>query len=351
MPIQPLNVLVRTAASPGIGAGHVARTSAVAMALSSWGAKVKWACDASTVPYLLARGVTPADIRLLKHAATEGQSGEAELSPEAQRGDALHALSDDVGFRADVVLLDSYLLGDTWQRFAQSRGAWVAVFDDLLDRPIAAELIVNAASAVSDYEGLASGSTALCGLRYAVASGERAAEPLLDEPGALLVAFGASDPADATSSTLRALEARRRGSPPFQAWVQLGAGAPHRDAVSKLAAKLGWAQMIAPTEAVEARARRITLCIGAAGVSLFERMRDGIPGIVVPLATNQRRIAAAAASCGAAVIAESPDASASIALEMRSSLPRLREMSASGREAIDGLGARRIATTIALCCR
>ncbi len=351
MTAQPLKVLIRTAASPGIGAGHVARTSAVARALSDTGALVRWACDASTAPYLAARGVDPESVRVLANAATEGCAGEIELPPSQQQDDAVHALSGDASFRPDVVLMDTYLLGATWQLIAKDQGARVAVFDDLIDRPIEADLIVNAAGAPSDYASIAKGATALCGLAFAVTPAEPAAAPLLEEPVALLVAFGASDALDATSRTLHALDVLRMDSLPLRAWIQLGAGARHREAVIALTAKLGWARMLAPTEALEASTRGIGLCIGGAGVSLFERMRDGIPGIVVPLAPNQRMIAAAAVSCGAAMIAECPEASAALALELRYQLPRLREMSAAGRAAVDGMGARRIAEKISTCLR
>ena len=343
-------VLVRTAASPGIGAGHVARTSAVAKALTEMGATVKWACDVSTMPYLSSQRVSQDDVRILEHAATEGRSGEVELPPNAQRDDALRALPEAGSFQPDVVLLDSYLLGATWQRVAKDRGAWVAVFDDLMDRRIDADLIVNAAGSPDEYASLAPDTTLLCGLSFAVTTAEPTDVPSLEEPGSLLISFGAADPHDATSRTLLALEALRTKFPQFEAWVQLGAGARNRDSVSDLVKELGWARMLGPSDAIDARARGISLSIGAAGVSLYERMRDGIPSIVVPLAPNQSRIARAAESRGAALLAGSAEASASIALELRTSLPRLREMSAAGRAAIDGLGARRIADTIEACC-
>jgi spore coat polysaccharide biosynthesis predicted glycosyltransferase SpsG len=267
----------------------------------------------------------------------------------AQDNDADEVLSIMKATSARAVMVDSYLLGARWQGRIRTACPHLVVFDDLVDRQIEAAIAINAAGDRGMYGRLAPGALVLCGLEYAVVHAPRTLPPRLDRPGAVLVAFGASDRANATSAVLSALRATRRDDDPFDTWIQLGADAPHRGQVQQAADTLGWARLLDPGESIDADRRNISIAIGASGVSLYERMRDGIPGIMVPLAENQRRIAMAAQSCGAAVIARSESEAAGIAIALRRSISKLREMSRSGRSAVDGLGAKRIAATISAC--
>jgi spore coat polysaccharide biosynthesis predicted glycosyltransferase SpsG len=337
-----LRVTVRTAASAGVGAGHVARTLAVATELDRVGSDVRWACDADTVSCLRDRGVRADRIRVMEASATAGQAGERQATDADQQRDAMETLA--LGHPdADWVLVDTYRLGLTWQRAVRAVGARIAAFDDLMDRPLEVDLVVNAAGMRTEYESIAPQATALCGLDFAVTSTAPAPPPHFSAPRGFLVAFGASDSTNATFHVLRELAKARRDNDPFVAWVQLGHNAPHREGVERLARELGWARMLMPSDTVDAGGRGIAVAIGASGVSLFERMRDGIPGIVMPIAPNQRRIADAAERCGAVIRATDPASAVSAAIDLRLDVERLRELSSAGQLAVDGVGARRIA--------
>ncbi len=337
-----LRVTIRTAASPRIGAGHAARTVAVANELSRIGAAVRWACDEDTAPFLVGRGVGERCIRILHRSATSGRQGELQAPEDDQQIDAAETLAIS-GAGADWLIVDSYQLGAAWQRAARAGGARIAAFDDLMDRPLEADLVVNAAGIGSEYGDIAPRAKTLCGLAFAVTSTVPTPPPHFNAPRDFLVAFGASDSTNQTSHVLRELAKARLDDDPFHAWVQLGHSAPHREEVERLTRDLGWARMLMPSETVDAGGRGIAVAIGAAGVSLFERMRDGIPGIVMPIALNQRRIADAAERCGAAVPAPDPASAVSAAIGLRHDVERLREMSSAGRSAVDGMGSRRIA--------
>lgn len=337
-----LRVTIRTAASTRIGAGHAARTVAVAHELARIGAEVRWVCDEDTVPFLIARGVSHGWIRILRRSATMGQQGELQACDEDQRIDAAETLEHS-GDLTDWLLVDSYQLGTVWQRAVRTSGARIAAFDDLIDRPLEVDLVVNAAGMRTEYESIAPQATALCGLDFAVTLTAPAPPPYFSAPRGFLVAFGASDSTNATFHVLRELAKARRDDDPFVAWVQLGHNAPHREGVERLARELGWARMLMPSDTVDAGGRGIAVAIGASGVSLFERMRDGIPGIVMPIAPNQRRIADAAERCGAVIPATDPASAVSAAIDLRLDVERLRELSSAGQLAVDGAGARRIA--------
>ncbi len=332
-----LRVIVRTAASADTGAGHVARCAAVAAELGRIGADVRWACDEATVPYLLERGVCADRVHVLRNAATAGHSGDEEATDAAQAMDARETLA--LG-PADCILLDSYQLGAVWQRTARATGARVAAFNDLAERPIEVDLVINAAASPGEYDALAPHARVLAGLPYAI-TGDPSRPPAA-EPGTLLLAFGAADPGNLTEATLRALAAARDAQEaPFpKAVIQLGSGATGRPRVAELVATLPWATF-APERLTSPGAPAIA--IGAAGVGLLERMQAGVPSVVVVAAPNQRALADAATRSGAAVAVAEVHAACAEARRLLADPVALSRMSAAGRAAVDGRGAARVA--------
>ncbi len=334
-----LRVTVRTAASNGIGAGHAARTAAVADELARIGADVRWACDADTVPYLVDRGVRRDRILVMRRSATAGHAGERQAPDAEQLADAAETL--ELGHAdADWMLVDGYRLGAPWHRAARARGARIATFDDLADRPLDADLVINAAAAPGQYDSLAPRARILDGLRHAI-TGDPARPPAAG-PGTLLLSFGAADPGNLTEATLRALAEHARsvaGVMP-RTVVQLGDGAASRGRVAVLVATLPWASF-APAGPTSPGSP--TIAIGAAGVGLLERMRAGVPSVVVVAAPNQRSLAEAAVRAGAAVAVDTPAAACEVALALFADADRLERMSQAGRSAVDGRGAARAA--------
>ena len=332
-----LRVTVRTAASTGIGAGHAARTAAVAAELARIGADVRWACDADTVPYLVDRGVCRDRIRVMRHSATAGHAGERQAPDTDQLADAAETVA--LG-PADWMLVDTYLLGAAWHRAARAGGARIAAFDDLADRAIDADLVINAAARAGRYAALAPGARVLDGLRHGI-TGDPARPPAAGA-GTVLLAFGAADPGNLTEATLRALAARASSTPgrPTPTVIQLGAAASSRARVEALAATLPWASF-APAGPTSPGTP--ALAIGAAGVGLLERMRAGVPSVVVVAAPNQRALAESAVKAGAAVSAESPEAACAEAQRLLRDPVALERMAIAARAAVDGRGAARVA--------
>ncbi len=339
-----LNVLIRVNASPRIGAGHAARSSALGHALRVIGANVTYACDQSTVPYLIERGVEETSIRCLFNSATEGKSGEEPVPAAAQIADAKATL-ENVPTNPDWVVVDSYLLTSPWQSEIRKCGFRVAVFDDLCDRLIDADLVINAAGTSAMYASWAANTIILTGLEYAVTCSPRESNKPAESGTSVLIAFGAADPTDMTSCALRALADGGLANriPTFHAWIQLGRNAPNRLAVESLAASLSWADMLEPTGPIDAVKRGIVLAIGAAGVGLLERMRDGMPTVIFPVANNQRPLASIAVKSGAAILIDGTKDPSNLVEKLLLAPVRLAALAAKGKAAVDGDADQRIA--------
>ncbi len=331
--LPPMRVLIRVSAGERIGAGHAARTVSLGKALEARGGEVRWACEADAVRALVDRGVRPERIRVLADRALIGPSREAVVGPMEQLQDAAATLGGEL---PDWVVVDTYALGTAWHGHVRQAGARLLAFDDLCDRPLDADLVVNAAAEDVDYSAWATGAVTLTGLRYSV-PGHAPRCPDLRSAD-LLVSFGASDPTNLTGSALEALRPRfERGVAGCRVIVQLGSDAPNRAAVESLVERLPWATL------ADGIARSPRMAIGAAGVSIQERMQDGIPSVVVCAARNQRRLLDSAVRSGAAVEARDPAAAASLFDDLWDDEIRLRAMSIAGTSAVDGRGALRIA--------
>jgi spore coat polysaccharide biosynthesis predicted glycosyltransferase SpsG len=107
-------------------------------------------------------------------------------------------------------------------------------------------------------------------------------------PRRILVAFGATDPANATCLALRAIGASRLA---LDVDVILGAGAPHLEAVqAELTAMPHPTQLHVDVEAetMAALMSAADLAIGAGGTTSWERCCLGLPTVVLQTAANQR---------------------------------------------------------------
>jgi spore coat polysaccharide biosynthesis predicted glycosyltransferase SpsG/RimJ/RimL family protein N-acetyltransferase len=182
------------------------------------------------------------------------------------------------------------------------------VFDDLADRPHDCSVLVDPTPgrALQDYRSLVNGSCRLLlGPKHAILrswwSEHRAAtrSRLANQGpvGRILVSMGGTDPDNATA---RVMAAVARSGMDVQVAVVLGAGSPHIEMVKK-ALRPNMTLHVDPEHLVDLCAKA-DLAIGAPGTSSFERAVLGLPAILVPLADNQRFIAAAFAASGAAEI-------------------------------------------------
>lgn len=274
-------VLFRCDASPQLGIGHVMRCLVFAQTLRWAG----WSCAFMTNAAVL--DVAPA----LK------RSGFDLLSAE-----------NDIRADAALVVVDHYGLAATNEAPYCASGATVVAFDDLADRKHNCAVLLDPTPgrSTSDYAALVpQDCRLLLGPRYAMvgeawlthraaAQGRHAQAPKIRR---VLVSMGGTDAGNATGLVLAALKASGI-SAHFD--VVLGAGAPYRTELARLQNEPFTLHIDHPN--VASLAAQADLAIGAAGSSSFERAVLGLPTILVTLADNQTKVAAAFAAAEAAEI-------------------------------------------------
>ena len=331
-------VLFRADASEVMGAGHLVRCGALADELEPRGIPTIVASrgDLAGVPFsAFPRGLDLAGVA---------------RSPDGEIDWIYDQLPASDGRRPfSWVVMDHYGLGAEWLGHAQRLATRRLVIDDLADRGLPCEVIVNQTLDAErrDYAGIISRRTRLLlGTRYALLrSPFRVAHDRAPRPQAVvrrvLITMGGSD---VQAVTALAIEAVRLALPDASIDVVSGSNAPasapdlpniriHRTIHGEAMAEL-------MTQA--------DLAVGGGGTTSWERCAVGLPSVIVRLADNQRPIARRLHAAGAALDAGPVERLtiarlAGVVHELADDQRGRQRMSLRGRTLVDGRGAERVA--------
>jgi UDP-2,4-diacetamido-2,4,6-trideoxy-beta-L-altropyranose hydrolase len=255
----------------------------------------------------------------------------------------------------DAVVVDHYGLSAPDHR-AIAGGRPTLVIDDLADRPLAADLVVDSGPArqAGDYDGLvppqaelllgpnhAPVRPAFSALRKEALARRAAASPVRR----ILVSLGLTDVAAITGRVVD-LALPLIGEVSLD--VVLGSGAPSLPALRGLARTEPRLGLHVDSQDMPRLTLEADLAIGAGGSTSWERCVLALPTLQVVLAANQRQASAALAGVDAvlAVDVAAPDFETAFAAALSRLLadPLLRDrLSAASAAVCDGRGAARVA--------
>jgi UDP-2,4-diacetamido-2,4,6-trideoxy-beta-L-altropyranose hydrolase len=345
-----LRVVFRVDASPLIGAGHLSRCLVLADALGEVGAE--------SIFFTRPRGGFPlSDIErrghkliLLPSCEDDGSFfGLAEDKEVTDVEDALVKLDR----RPDWIVIDNYGATEMWFNAMRRNCQRLMAIDDLADRPIDADLVLNqnCYADASDYRHISSRARLLTGSMYALLRREfRLARPeALARRGSprrrVLVTLGGGDPLGLTVPIVSSL-VTEAGVNFDSLCVVLGFAAESRkSAVEKLLEGFpGQHSVLVNSRNMARLMTESDVCIGAAGSSAWERCCLGLPSLVLVLAANQERAARSLSSSGAAV-SVGTNLVPAIALKINELLldpESLRTMADCAARVTDGCGVDRV---------
>lgn len=320
-------------AGPAVGGGHVMRSLSLARALEQHGAECVFLAPPVVAEIL--------DVFAPKIGREDAVSVEGPAAIGAAKG-----------VRFDAVVFDHYGLdAEDHEAIAGERPS--LVIDDLADRPLAADVVLDPGPArtAADYALLADGAQLLLGPRYAPVRPEFAAlrdEALArrGEPVArVLVALGLTDVGGVTAKVVDRLR-QRNGQLAFD--VVLGSGAPSLAGLTRVAAHDRRITLHVDALDMAELMLQADVAIGAGGSTTWERCTLGLPSVVAILTDNQRAPAQALAEHGAALVVEAgaPDFDTALdraAVRLLSDAACRARLTAASLELCDGLGADRAA--------
>lgn len=255
----------------------------------------------------------------------------------------------------DALVFDSYALSADDHR-ATAKGRPTLVIDDLADRPLAADLVLDAGPArrAQDYDGLVPpGATLLLGPNYAPvrpAFADLRDDALARRAGRgpverILVSLGLTDVGGITGRVTRLLqpilgEARLD--------LVLGGGAPSLPDLWALAADDARLELHIDTQHMPQLVVDADLAIGAGGSTTWERCVLALPALTLILADNQVAAARALETAGVTPCLDvgAADFEAEFVREVEgllSDADRRAALSAASATVCDGKGADRVA--------
>lgn len=320
-------------AGPAVGDRHVRRSLALAQALAARGA----------TPIFLS---PPPVAEILQTLAPETARISAPVGgPESLIAAAAFADIEAVVFDHDALDRDAHE--------AIGKGRPRLVVDDLADRPLGAEVVLAAAPhrTAADYVQFAPGAKLLLGPQYAPLRPEfsalrEAAMARREGPvRRILISMGRADAGGITGQVLQKLRSRL-GTLALD--VVLGADAPSRRGLDRLAAHDPRLELHVDTPDMAVLAAEADAAIGAAGPSTWERCALGLPSVLLILDETQRPVGSAVAEAGAALVVDC--AGADFEAQLDRAIVRLladaglrQRLSAAAAAMCDGLGAPRAA--------
>jgi len=321
-------------AGPIVGGGHVMRSLTLAAALQARGAEPSFIAAPHAAAILTAFAPQTAQI--------------PARSTDAADLDA--AIGDE---RFEAIVFDHYGLGERQHR-QMARGRPVLVLDDLADRALGGDVVVDSGPArrAEDYDGLIpEAARLLIGPEHAPVRPEFAAlrdtalawrgEPV----GRILVSLGLTDLGGITGQVVERIRPRVSET---GIDIVLGPDAPSLASLTRLARRDQRLALHIDTPHMARLTAEADIAVGAAGSSIWERCVLGLPSVMLVLAENQRPAAQALANRGAALMVDAaqPDFDAALdkALMRLLTDARLRRDLARASAAIcDGQGGPRVA--------
>jgi spore coat polysaccharide biosynthesis protein SpsF len=335
-------LLIRADAGPRVGAGHAMRMLAVAEAWIELGGSVT-VLSAEMPSAIGARFVAAgASLAALPEGTSPGGAADAAATVE---------LCGSLG--GGVVLVDGYAFeAPDYLAALRKHGAFTAFIDDhiLPDLPVDAVVSPNP---LPRPRRDPAGAVVLAGVQYALLRAElhqlpRPPRRFDTRPLRLLLAFGGSDPAALTARAVGVVCASRVADE-VTVTALIGPSAP--DAVERevlAAAGARSVRVVRDPPSMAALLGAVDVAVAAAGVSAWELACLGVPALLTWVADNQRPVADALATAGAAW-----DLGPAQSLDDRRLAERLEafvglgdeleRMSRAGRAFVDGRGAHRLA--------
>lgn len=356
-------IAIRVDASVTMGSGHLRRCLALAHALRERGAEVALVCrelDASARP-LLAGSDWPTHW-LRPPAGDFTPSGDAP----SHAGWAGLPWAEDVAQTVaalrvappDWLLIDHYAFDARWHAVArQALGCRLAVIDDLADRPLDCDLLLDQnwhPDHRAKYAGrlrrparlLGGPRYALLGPTYRTAPGHAFHETV----ASLGIFLGGSDPLNLSPRVLRACR-EHAGFTGLIEVVSTSAN-PHLEDLRQACARWPQTRLTLDQPDLASFHSRHDLHIGAGGGATWERCCLGAPTLALVCADNQTAAVPALAELGAVAPGTTPYTDAAeqaLGAEVRTLLAqpgRRRALGAAARCLVDGLGAERVALAL-----
>lgn len=366
-----MRVGFRVDASLAIGTGHLRRCMSLASALRDKGSDVRFVVRRHDTVGEIAFGSQAFSVTWLELPMSTGRAGVAPTAaiPHEHwagvdwRDDAAETAGALADFQPDWLVVDHYSFDARWHdQVRLELGCKVAAIDDLADRSLSVDILVDANFAEDHAEKYVGRITRKCrllgGPRFALLSAEyRTAARYHFHPDvrSIGVFMGGTDPSGISADVLRTC----REEVGFGGSIEVVSTSanPHLDALRETCAASGDTMLSLDLPNLSAFYARHDLQIGAGGTATYERCCVGAPTIALAVAPNQLAVVPVLAAAGILRAARIPGATdqdnpgavpilGSVVRDLIAHPEARRTLSKGGMNMVDARGADRVALCI-----
>lgn len=360
-------IAIRTDGSSQIGTGHIRRCQSISNALLRQGASTSFVVRDADIPLdLLFPGITY-ELRVLPIAVAR-QVASDEAAPDHAHwlgtdwlSDARETVAALQESQITALLVDHYAIDARWHRYvSQALGCPIVAIDDLADRPLAVQLIIDHNHAVNHTEKysdvnellapvLGGPSYAMLLDRYVHAT----INPAVDPVCSIGIFMGGVDLLNYSEVALQGLRDHALFAGEIEI-ISTGAN-PHLSQLRNAARQDGNCRLTLDEPDLAAFFGRHQLHIGAGGGATWERCCIGAPSMALIAADNQAHVLRPLADLAVLSLLAVPHPTArDIGVKARELIdgPLLRKLlSSNARKLVDGRGAQRLAHEILKICK
>ncbi len=353
-------VAFRVDASPEIGLGHLSRCLALAHALRVLDAEIAFVVRNLGIDVsdrirkagcrLLMLPAPPVSLPAFTWPACPRHAAWAGVPWNLDAEQTIAALD---GFDAAWIVVDHYAFDAQWHRaVSNATRAKICLIDDLADRPLAANIVVDASLADhrAKFAPTIRGSARLLGgPRYALLGPAYMAAPryrFRERVQSIGIFFGGSDPLRLSERALRACRQVAR----FDGLIEVVSTRANQalGELSQICEHFAPVRLSVDLPDLTEFYARHDLHVGAGGGAMWERCFIGSPTVALAFAENQRQMIEGLAAVGAieAVKAVEEEHLGQAVRKLIDDAQERRRLSAQARTLVDGLGAKRVALAL-----
>lgn len=345
-----MNVGLRVDASPSIGLGHVQRCLSLAHALREHGADVHFVTRQLGIDVEAMSTAAGFPCKLLCR-------GNVGLEWSIDADNTVAALGS---VAIDWLVVDHYDLDARWQsRAGAALNARVAVIDDLGDRKLAAQLLIDhnyAADHRAKYgDQIDEQTLVLGGPRYALlgpAYANHASYAFSENVRSIGIFMGGTDSGNFSALALRACRDAAKFYGPVE--VATTHSNPNLEPLKTVATRWPDTKICVDLPNLAEFFARHDLQIGAGGGATWERCCIGVPTLAILVAENQRHVLDPLRVLGVVhAVTDNPLSEELLGREIRHLIdtPAVRrQLARQGRALVDGRGALRVADVMKGLC-
>jgi UDP-2,4-diacetamido-2,4,6-trideoxy-beta-L-altropyranose hydrolase len=351
-------VVIRADASIEIGAGHIARSLALAKRLKDDGATVIFIVRSNKgdmVSFIQEQGF---QVKILLHHKLQVNSsclsGYHKWLGVTQEEDAKETTLAIRDMRVSWLVVDHYAIDERWESLLRPYVDKIMVVDDLANRRHDCDLLLdqNYRQEYTVYDQLIPvTSLRYLGPQFTLLREEFSSESIElrqrpDFPKRIFIFFGGGDPHGLTSITLAALDIKELGSTEID--VVVGGSCYNLSEIVEYSKQRDNITLHIQVDNIAQIMAAADLAIGAGGSTTWERMIVGLPSLVVTLAENQvSPVKSLAAENYLTWLGDRSQVDATIlrraVLDACRNYPALRELAQLGRTIVGSDGSAKIA--------